>query len=262
MKKNADCSSDAPDQLTNRWRPGRKEPSLPSRTVLSALTSKCLGKQSFWQDTPPAPPHWAQGHLKAVCSVNCCSHSWPMTARHYATRTPSSSLQIMRLWWVSSTRMTSHQTEGRWNNQRDGCWLTESTKGPRATGHPHLPGGDCEEQQIPLCLPGGEPGPSTPAPPWGKPSRISTSWEGWGEMLYVAFGIVVVVVCCCCLFALKLLEKRYSVALCTVYVAGMTTIPLLNLLKNIIYHALFAYMQIEHWKAGSLFKYLCLQFHY
>ena len=45
--QHTDRSSDTPDQLTNRWRPGRKEPSLPFRTALSALTGKCLGGQQL-----------------------------------------------------------------------------------------------------------------------------------------------------------------------------------------------------------------------
>ena len=46
------------------WWPGRKEPSLPSRTVLSALTGKCLGRQQ----PPTAPLTWRRTRHQLLVS--------------------------------------------------------------------------------------------------------------------------------------------------------------------------------------------------
>ena len=65
-------------------------------------------------------------------------------------------------------------------NQRDGCWLPESTEGPWATEHPRLHSRDHEKHKIPWCPLGGELNlvPKN-VPLWRKPSSVSTSWEGW-----------------------------------------------------------------------------------
>ena len=102
--QHTDCSSDAPDKV-NRWRLARKEPSLPSRTVLSALTGKCLGRQqpssaqltwgSYWlHQQVHWWHHWHQDYhqaLKPEAMDDCRGMCTAMRKRH-------SEQEIRRLW--------------------------------------------------------------------------------------------------------------------------------------------------------------------
>ena len=86
------------------------------------------------------------------------------------------------------------------------------------------------------------------------------------QSLYKYFGYTIAVTCSvryCCSMLLFVCAEASSVTLfhctlCCLY-GGMAINPLLNLLKN-IFSCPFC-KQIEHWKEGSPFKYLCLQFH-